>query len=629
MAKEVRIDISANANNVNNTLREVETNVDRVNSKVSTVNQTNVIGGPKNLPANQNVDVQNQILLYRQQQEQKERQIKREFSELRSENIAEFKESTHENKAGILSDKDYEETKKQFHRTQAELYAEERDEKLTEAQKTNQLIQELIDRQDKNSQDQTEALQRDNTETEGGGGAKGILRALFDKRSDLMAKRLDATSDDELRRLNKELGKTNRDIQRRGGGNGMADVVTEGGELVGSVASGSQSSIMGAGMGLLSKAGPWGIAAAAIIAAGTGITNSANARDKEISNLISYRALGGRDDINKSVMETDYSKYGATNEEFINKRKELLLAAGNPYAGGTKNYQDVMNLERGYGVNSIANLSTFERQDKYLKSTSENIIEMINVLTSIKNGSLKKEDFTLLNEKSQLMYRLQTSQVTRQEQFDNKQILGLMTAFEKMGGEGKDFRAGEFIEGTLQSMREGGSKNMMLLKTKFAIDAHPNLANDPAALSRMIEEGTDPKYIASTLAGLKNIAGGNKQNEYFLSKEFFGPNGLTPSMREKLMKGGGDKEILDNIRGVGLTSTTVASQIDAEKYAYEKTTGVEEFFGDLKKGINTINLNLKEQFNALFGTGSVPVSLVNKDLSNIKSTTPINTVPGK
>jgi hypothetical protein len=627
MAKEVRIDISANANNVNNTLREVETNVDRVNSKVNTVNQTNVTGTSKNLPANQNLDIQNQILYYRQQQEQKERQIKLQYSELRKVNEEEFKKTTRNFTTKKLPEDRYNKSKEQFNKTQIESYTAERDEKLTEQQKTNQLIEELITRQDKNSQSQIEVSQRDNTESEG--GAKGILRGLFDKRSDLMAKRLDATSDDELRRLNKQLDKTNRDIQRRGGGNGAADIVAEGGELVGSVASGSQGSIMGAGMGLLSKAGPWGIAAAAIIAAGTGITNSANTRDKEISNLISYRSLGGRDAINKSVMETDYSKYGASNDEFINKRKELLLAAGNPYAGGTKNYQDVMNLERGYGVTSVAGLSTNERQDKYLKSTSENIIEMINVLTSIKNGSLKKEDFTLLNEKSQLMYRLQTSQVTRQEQFDNKQILGLMTAFEKMGGEGKDNRAGDFIEGTLQSMREGGSKNMMLLKTKFAIDAHPNLANDPAALSRMIEEGTDPKYIASTLAGLKNIAGGNKQNEYFLSKEFFGPNGLTPSMREKLMKGGGDKEILDNIRGVGLTSTTVASQTDAEKYAYEKTTGTEEIWGDIKKGINTINLNFKESFNALFGTGSVPVSLVNKDLSNIKSTTPINTVPGK
>lgn len=627
MAKEVRIDISANANNVNSTLREVETNVDRVNSKVGTVNQANVTGTSKNLPANQNLDIQSQILYYRQQQEQKERQIKLQYSELRKINEEDFKKATRSFDAGELPEERYNYNKEQFNKSQIESYTTERDEKLTEAQKTNQLIEELIARQDKNSQDQIEVSQRDNTESEG--GAKGILRQLFDKRSDLMAKRLDATSDEELRRLNKQLGRTNRDIQKRGGGNGMADVVTEGGELVGSVASGSQGSIMGAGMGLLSKAGPWGMAAAAIIAAGTGITNSANARDKEISNLISYRSLGGRDVINKSVMETDYSKYGASNEEFINKRKELLLAAGNPYAGGTKNYQDVMNLERGYGVTSVAGLSTNERQDKYLKSTSENIIEMINVLTSIKNGSLKKEDFTLLNEKSQLMYRLQSGQVSRQEQFDNKQILGLMTAFEKMGGEGKDSRAGDFIEGTLQSMREGGSKNMMLLKTKFAIDAHPNLANDPAALSRIIEEGTDPKYIASTLAGLKNISGGNKQNEYFLSKEFFGPNGLTPSMREKLMKGGGDKEILDNIRGLGITTTNVASQTDAEKYAYEKTTGPEEFWSEFKKGINTMNLNLKEGFNKLMGTGSVPVSITNMDLSNKKLTTPINTVPGK
>ena len=604
---QTRIDVDVNTGNAQNKLRELSDDVNRINNQVNTESAS---GG-----ANSGVeDAQRSAEYIRRQGDEREKQIRREYDDARKANYAELQEYQQKHKTGKISDTELEDYRAGFKENTLSSFGEQREDIAENTQRTNELIEELIGKQDDAQKNITEKDQRDNSESVKGPG--GILQNLFGKRSELMDQRLNATTEKELKGLNKELEQVNRDIIKKSGGKGgMADILSQGGRLAETAMTGDAMGVAQHGVGMLAKMGPWGIAAAITAGIVGGGIALGNKRDEQIANLTSYRALGDRDVVNASVEGNDrqYIAHGLKNAgEFINKRKELLTGAGRYQAGSEENTMFAQKLERGYGVNSIAAVSGNERQDLYAKSTAENTVEMINVLTAIKNGSISKDDFTLVNEKSQLMYRLQNAQVGSKEKFDNTEILGLMSAFEKMGGEGKDQRAGDFIQGTINAMGEGGGKNMMLLKNQFALKAHPELAGDPAALNRMIEENTDPAYHRASLEGLSGMFGGNKQNEYFGFKDFFG-NNLTPSMRDKLAKGAKNEDVLGAITGgANLPKSNIASEEDAAKYSYSKTQGTTEIIQQMSSDLNSVGSWLKSFFR-----DPVPVTIQNKDLNKV------------
>lgn len=612
MSRNTRIDVEVNTNRAQNQLRELANETTRVNNQVNNSGSSNT--GSSN--SNKASAVNSSIDLLRKQSSEREKEIRAQFEHLRRGNLNEYSEFENRHKRGNISDSEFEDYRQGFHESQVNSFTDENSELSENQRRTNELIEELISRQDENTRAEVTASQRDNSEF---GGKGGILRGLFNERAELMEGRMGAETDGELSSYNKRLAKINKLIGKKTkGGSVTADTITEGANIGSQIIGGGGGQ---AALGMLSKAGPYGMAAAAVLALAGGGIMLGNTRDKELANLTSYRALGDRDKLNESVKEGKFTRYGMESDEYINKRKELLLASGNYKSGSVDNTYDAIRLERGYGIESVSNLSQFERQDKYGKSTSDNILEMLNVLAEIRDGSISVDDLTLANEKAGLMNRLQGNFTAVQEKFDNKSVLGLMTAFEKLGGEGKDQRAGDFISGTQNALREGGSKNLMLLKYQFAAQAHPELANDPAALSRMIEEGTDGDYMSQTLKGLKSLSGNNKQNQYFLFKEFFQSSGLTASMRDKLMKAADSDEILGNIAGKGLTNSGSFNQSNADAYAYSKTQGTEEIWGDIKNEVS----NIGDWFKDLFRS-PVDVNVKNKDKSATTSSQP--KIPG-
>ena len=446
--KNVRIDVEVNTSNAKNQLRELGSDVNRVNNQANSSSSSSSTSSGSGRAS----DVQSAMGYLRQQSEAREKQIRQEYANMRAANMSELNDFTQRHAAGKVSDSEFNEYRQGFHENQVGSFVEEREALNDEQKRTNELLQELISRQDQNTQDTIEAQQRDNSEFTGGSGGKGILQGLFEKRSALMESCMNATSEDELKDINKQLGRVNKDISKRAGGNGFADTITQGGQIGETIMSGDGGAMGSSALGMLSKAGPYGMAAAAIIGAAAGAVMMGNSRQKTAAQLTSYRALGDEKDINASIQNTDYTKYGLNAEEFTAKRRELLLASGRYQSGGSDYAMSAQKIEQGYGVESIAQLSGNERQDKYAKSTVDNLVEMINVLGEIRDGSISKDDFTRVNEKAQLMNSLQQYQTGKQEKFDQKQVLGLMTAFEKMGGEGKDQRAGGFIQGAMAGM---------------------------------------------------------------------------------------------------------------------------------------------------------------------------------
>jgi len=569
-----RIDIDVNAQRAKQEIREVADTASRANEQIK-----------KSMSVE---DVEKTIELIKKQAEQRAKQIQQEYGAAYQGNMNEYLGMQSKLSRGQISSDEFEKYKSGYLQNQTEISSEEREELSENQRETNKLIQELIDLQDEKIREEIKRRQNNDDEF----SKDGILSALFKKRSAIMKARMDATTDDELTDYNKQLEKVNKLIAKKTGTKIFADKITEGAQMGEQIMGGN---VGGAAMRGLSKLGPYGMAAAAVLALVGGGVMAGNERDKTIGTLMSYRALGTNKDINKSLYEGKFTRYGMSDADFVNYRNSLLRNSGLAGQAGITNTYDAIRIEKGYGIDNVAGLSTYARQDKYSKSVADNIMEMLNVLSDIRDGSISVDDLTRANEKAQLMYQLQGSFVGRQEKFDQRQVLGLMTAFEKMGGEGKDQRAGSFIEGTLNAIREGGSSNLMMLKYQFAAQAHPELANNPAALNRIVEEGTDSNYLVSTLKGLKSMAGGNKQNQYFLFKEYF--KGLTPSMRQKLLSAAGDDEILQNMLGQGLRSTGTFNQGEADAYAWQKTQMTEKLLADLKNEVKNAGHWLKDQFS--------------------------------
>jgi|GEM_PF-3773204 len=616
MSKVTRIDVDVNIQNAKNKIREVADDINRQNNRVNTqAGSSSVSGGAGAGVSEKAQDVASMISQYRQIQRQEEQKIRREFEGVRKANMLEHQEYQQRHQQGLMSDTDFEKHQERYQQEQVGTFGEEREAIAENTSKTNELIQQLIDKQDAQTKDEVTRAQRDTEETQFGGAGgkkkKGILGGLFDERSALMDARMGATTDKELKDINKQLDRVNKDIGKKMGGGGkmgLAGFLMGAGDVTEAFAAGNPQGGATGMMMLLSKMGPYGIAAAAIAAIIGGSVSSGNKRDTAISTLTPFRAYGDRFAIDEQIRQTPWSIYGYKESiDYANKRKELALGAGRSFSATDENAIAATAMEKGYGINNVAQLSAYERQERYSKTTSENIVEMLNVLTAIKDGSMTAQDFTLANEKANLMNRLQGSFTSRQESFDNRQILGLMTAFEKLGGEGKDQRAGDFIEGTMNAMREGGSKNAMLLKYQWAAQAHPELRGDQAALNRIVEEGTDPKYMRSFMEGMKKYAGGDRQNEYFTFKTMM--PGLTPSMRQKWIENANNEEIFKNMAGKGLGDSGAASIENAINIVRDNVNFTQTVWADMKKEAGSLGKDLKNFMTSIFGTGAVPVDI--------------------
>lgn len=419
-----------------------------------------------------------------------------------------------------------------------ELGAERKDKLEELARRQVELLERIRRGQENRNKSDDVNNQRDNTEHNK--NAKWGLNDLKLRRNKLIGSLTGGEGDEKISKritnidsiIDKIKKKNNLgDSEVNDSNNRTYGNIARGTNIASSVVSGNVGGLVGA-LGSIPVIGAIAVAVAGIIKAGA---EQFAARQQDENVLMKFGK--DRNSTRQEFLNTKYaSDYGLSGTEYAESRASLIKGSGKMSSGNYDNMILSRALEKGYGIDNVAGISGNERQDKYGKSTADNIVSMLNVLGSIKESSIKPGDLVLANEKAMLMFSLQSGQKTSNDEFDQRKVLGVMAAGEKMGGAFADDRAQSTWGQAFNSIKDGGSDNIRAMKYQFAIKARPDLARpgNEYKLSEYVESGSDPAYLASVIKGLQNMSGGNENILGFSMKEVF--KGMAPNARRKLME---------------------------------------------------------------------------------------------
>jgi hypothetical protein len=419
---------------------------------------------------------------------------------------------------------------------------------------TNEILEEIREAFTQRNREEREQKQRDDEEFEDR-KSRGLLGQLMNERDQLNKNLITAESEEEQKRIQNRLKEVNKQITATQGGAAQDPK----GDIVGNarMVSGIMGGNMGgAAMGMLSKLGPWGMAAGIVGGATLGLGLSGNNLLQSIYGLRAFKGASQNEGFVDNFRERtfggagrDLATLGFSQKELVDYTRGMATQTGTMDKASDKAF-DAMLTERAFGVQNLQQFSVFERQNRDMQSIANNTLEMINVLSSIDKSGIKPDDLTQLQEKLTVQNKIMSYQFQKQESVSTRESTALMAAFSRLGGSGSDQRAGDFISGTLGAFGEGGDPNMMAYKFYLAKKARPELRGNPAALSKMIEEGTDLQYVQTGLTDLTTRFQG--QDLYFMMKKFF-PN-LTPEQRDKLVELGRKGMIMEEVQNFGKSS---------------------------------------------------------------------------
>lgn len=593
MANRVtRIDVELGTDRARQQMRELREEAAR--NGVSTTGITGTVDtqGRERLPSNIEENVRD---VFDKIARENNRRISREFEQARKDSEQEFRQTRRDYGAGRITQDEFDKSHQDYRNHMDQLDDDEQRERLEFEKQQSERLADILE--------ELRGSRQENTQTEQqSSGGNGILKGLFEKRGKLRQEQFDAETEEEIKQKGKELEQVDKDIQKYlGKGSSLMTNVSRAGDIGGSIMSGNLSGAGSTAMEVISALGGTAAVIVGVVGAVAAVFGTAFMRgqklEEEAGDLYTFRSQGNKSDLLSNIINSGIENYGLRADEFMKKEVELARRSGSS-SNLTSRTFDAVALEKGYGIQNVAQYSALERQDKYGRTTNENLVEMLNVLSQIRDGSISPADLTLVNEKAATMFRLQNLQVSRQENFDNKQVLSMMSAFEKLGGSGKDQRQGDFIENFVNAGREGsGNKNIELLKFEAAKKAFPNLANDPYALSTVVENGTDPQYIKSFYETLRKASGGNEQNFSFLKKDVY--KGLTPEQRKMI-----DNLDFDILTGKNYNPNGgTFSQQQANEQAIANTTLTKDLGSTVGKHVDKFSVAVNDFANTVNDMG--------------------------
>jgi len=564
---EVRVDVTGDASSINRMFNDIERRATQLGANVEKIG----LGGSSGIHTQR---LRSQEVIGEAVQKQIQ-DINRQYqSNPKVQRLQEINSKIH---SGTATDAEKKERAGLVHETAK--FRDERNEKIQnlEDEQTN-LLRAIKEALTDNQKIQRESKQEDNAEFEAK-KSEGLLGKLLNERGSLNRDLITATTKSEQKVIQEKLKKVNEEIQKTHAGAGQDGEGTIGGARM--LSNAMNGNVGGMAMSLLSKLGPYGIAAGVIAGATIGLGTKGNQTLQSAYDLRALQGTGKDPNFINGFRESlfggagrNLSALGISQMDMIGYATKMARTSGS-MAGIDNRAYNSLALEKGLGVQDLAQFAVFERQERNMQTVSENTLDLVNVMTSIDKSGLKKDDLTQLGEKLQTQNKVLSYQFQRQEVVSNKEATVLMGAFAKLGGSGADGRAGDFISKTMGAFGEGGDQNTMAYKYYLAKKAHPELANNPAALNRLVEQGTDLKYVQTGLTDMTSRFSGNDQ--YFMFKQFF--PGLTPEQRDKLMS-------LGKTGGI----TKMMQQFDQFKNNGFTQEGVEE----MGKG-NTTSMTKTEQ----------------------------------
>lgn len=389
-----------------------------------------------------------------------------------------------------------------------------------------------------------ENAQRDNKEHSG-----GLLTKLKEEREALRADMENAPDESSAKAAANKIRELNKRIHGISGAAGEGLTGGQGGD-------GGGINMMGGAMAMMGGGGIRGILASTLGQAAIGLAPLYGAyklMQKGLEGWDNYAYLnktrmGSADDLKwkYASMTEDFTgnknrhtQFGYSNEDII--RTAVSVTKSSMLSGGAAGYGEdeykrargFVSLEKGLGIDNPAQFAQFERQDKYGRGTVENTLEMINLLTSIKESDFGAGIYVRAMEKSEIKNRLQADQISVQTSFDSRAINSIIAATEKLGGSWQDQRQGDMISSLVSGAREGGNENVMTLKYAAARKVAPGKSQRDIA--QMIEKSTDPAYHMALLESIAGLTQEGSVNENETMKNIF--PGMDADTRNSLING--------------------------------------------------------------------------------------------
>lgn len=513
-------------------------------------------------------------------------QIQREYDAIRQSNSEYYYQQKER-----LSPDAFSKFKKEYDYDQDELKKQENDELMTIEREMNTTLKDIYKGLTTEAKIEREKAQRDKSEFRDSGGLQG---RLLNENKELRKQQFLSESEDEIARLQEKINANNATMNamKRGGSGGGGDdgnfrdwAMTAGaagsGDLMGTVSGGLRG--IGNISGFAKAATITGIIAMVLKEAlGHGdklreavapVSSFRGGYSTATAFSQNMRATGGDFSIDGRY---DLGALGLTNEEQAANMRQKALSSG--ISGNDlfrRTYEDTA-FQKAFGADSGV-FSEFERFSKGQDEATNIAMDVLNVLTSIDESSLKQSDLTTLTEKLASQQTILSFQRQKRDLVDNDNALKILAAFESAGLSGKGERAAGFLNQTMKGLGEGGSDVEMMLKIEAAKRARPDLINDPAALRRMVRfNADDPEYMAQFFKMANQMTGGNQMAVDDLLYTFFNPESEADmEIYQKMMAGGKTSELL---RGKGLES------MKQRKATLNKDT----MFSDAENGVGVI-----------------------------------------
>lgn len=567
---EVRVDVTGDASNLNRMFDDIERRARQLGANVDKIG----LGGSSGVNTQR---MRSQEVIGEAVQKQIQ-DINRQYQS--NPKVQRLNELNSRIRSGSATDAEKKERAGLVHETAK--FREERNEKIQnlEDEQTN-LLRAIKEALTDNQKIQREQRQEGNAEFESK-KSEGILGKLLNERGSLNRDLITASTKSEQEAVQKRLKEVNGKISEIQAGAGQDGEGTIGGARM--VSNAMHGNVGNIASSLLAKLGPWGIAAGIIGGATIGLGTKGNQTLQSMYDLRALQGNGKDPNFINGFRESlfggagrDLSSMGLSQMDMVAYAGKMARTSGSMAGIDSRAFKS-LTLEKGLGVQDLSQYAVFERQERNMQTVAENTLDLVNVMTSIDKSGLKKDDLTQLGEKLQTQNKVLSYQFQRQEVVSNKEATVLMGAFAKLGGSGADQRAGDFISKTMGAFGESGDANTMAYKYYLAKKAHPELANNPAALNRLVEQGTDLKYVQTGLTDMTSRYSGNDQ--YFMFKRFF--PGLTPDQRDKLMslgKTGGISKMMEQyeqFKNNGLTQDVVEGMAKDNTTSMTKTEQLAE-----------------------------------------------------
>lgn len=562
----------------------------------------------------------------------KQEQVKSEYAEVRQTNLAEFKEQEEKFSRGEISKKEFKKQKELFEGAQADATSQEQKE-LAEIEKEMNTHLRLIVREmvDKRKLDR-ERAQRDKKEFDGEGSNKGIYGSLVEENKELHKQRLHAQSQDEINDINARISANKERMREMDGSKAKDKDEINYSQLAQSIASANLAATSiqtGRAAGGLLGGSKGATATASVIAAAYALLSQSDQVYAAGQGVGSLRGSGYSGSTQMfSLIDQAQGNYGTGMATSMGLNPQDFLKAAEIKGRETgiagpdilRRTLEDLQFNKAFGADAGI-FNSFERFTTQQREATDISLDVLNVLTSINESSLKEGDLATLTEKLQTQQTLMSIQRTKRDIVDVDSSLRMLAAFESIGLSQKGEKSGDFLAQTIQGLGEGGGDNLMLMKYEAAKRAHPELAYNPAELRRFVRfNSDDPKYIEQFMKMSGDWTQGNQMARDDLLYSFFNPQSeYDMELYERAMTSGdfsgymtGKKPIQKGRKGT-LSKEFAASEANTMNSAMsELTSKFQSIIGAISTNLENWLTNNTVKVNVTNSYGNLPVSPTTK-----------------